>query len=285
LAHHARHLIENLVIGAIVENRQAAVTGKRDLSHELLRVEAREPVSAEIARKLLDYLLSGVLLPGDRLPSERELSRTFGVGRSAVRDALKPLTLLGIIDVRQGDGTYLRATESELLPKAVEWGLLLGERRALDLVEARRHIEVALATLAAQRRDEDDLRDMRRLLLRMEQARSDDEFIDADMEFHLRLAEAARNSVLSGILTNIRSLIQVWITRVTHAADSVAPSYQEHVPIMEAVEAKDAAAAAAAMAAHLDSAGAKLARTLEEERATSAEGLREAKIEPSARRS
>lgn len=268
-----------------MENRQAAVTGKRDLSHELLRVEAREPVSAEIARKLLDYLLSGVLLPGDRLPSERELSRTFGVGRSAVRDALKPLTLLGIIDVRQGDGTYLRATESELLPKAVEWGLLLGERRALDLVEARRHIEVALATLAAQRRDEDDLRDMRRLLLRMEQARSDDEFIDADMEFHLRLAEAARNSVLSGILTNIRSLIQVWITRVTHAADSVAPSYQEHVPIMEAVEAKDAAAAAAAMAAHLDSAGAKLARTLEEERATSAEGLREAKIEPSARRS
>ena len=96
--------------------------------------------------------MSGVLLPGDRLPSERELSRTFGVGRSAVRDALKPLTLLGIIDVRQGDGTYLRATESELLPKAVEWGLLLGQPGALDLVEARRHIEVALATLAAQRR-------------------------------------------------------------------------------------------------------------------------------------
>jgi GntR family transcriptional regulator, transcriptional repressor for pyruvate dehydrogenase complex len=269
----------------IVENERAAMTGKSELPHELLRVEAREPVSAEIARKLLDYLLSGVLLPGDRLPSERELSRTFGVGRSAVRDALKPLTLLGIIDVRQGDGTYLRATESELLPKAVEWGLLLGERRALDLVEARRHIEVALATLAAQRRDEADLEDMRRLLLRMKQAGSDDEFIEADMEFHLRLAEAAGNSVLAGILINIRSLIQVWITRVTYAADSVAPSYQEHVPIMDAVEAQDPAAAAAAMAAHLDSAGAKLARTLETERATSAENLGEAKIEPSAGRS
>ena len=67
-------------------------------------------------------------MPGDRIPSERELSRTLGVGRSSVRDALKPLTLLGIIDVRQGDGTYLRATESELLPKAIEWGLLLGEQ-------------------------------------------------------------------------------------------------------------------------------------------------------------
>jgi GntR family transcriptional regulator, transcriptional repressor for pyruvate dehydrogenase complex len=261
------------------------MTGNREPDHGLLPVAAREPVSAEIARKLLDYLLSGVLLPGDRLPSERELSRTFGVGRSAVRDALKPLTLLGIIDVRQGDGTYLRATESEVLPKAVEWGLLLGERRALDLVEARRHIEVALATLAAQRRNEEDLRELRRLLRQMEEAGSDDEFIDADMAFHLRLADAAGNSVLSGILTNIRSLIQVWITRVTYAADSVVPSYQEHVPIMEAVEAEDPAAAAAAMAAHLDSAGAKLARTLEAERATSAEGLREAKTESSPRRS
>lgn len=259
------------------------MTDKQEMAQKLLRVEAREPLSAEMARKLLDYLLSGVLVPGDRLPSERELSRTFGVGRSAVRDALKPLSLLGIIDVRQGDGTYLRATESELLPKAVEWGLLLGEQSAVDLVEARRHIEVALATLAAQRRSEEDLSELRRLLREMQDAGSDDEFIEADIAFHLRLAEAAGNSVLSGILTNIRSLIQVWITRVTRAADSIAPSYQEHVPIMAAVEARDPAAAAAAMGAHLDSAGAKLARTLETERATSAERLGEAKIEPSAR--
>jgi GntR family transcriptional regulator, transcriptional repressor for pyruvate dehydrogenase complex len=259
------------------------MTDKQEMAQKLLRVEAREPLSAEMARKLLDYLLSGVLMPGDRLPSERELSRTFGVGRSAVRDALKPLSLLGIIDVRQGDGTYLRATESELLPKAVEWGLLLGEQSAVDLVEARRHIEVALATLAAQRRSEEDLSELRRLLREMQDAGSDDEFIEADIAFHLRLAEAAGNSVLSGILTNIRSLIQVWITRVTRAADSIAPSYQEHVPIMAAVEARDPAAAAAAMGAHLDSAGAKLARTLEAERATSAERLGEAKIEPSAR--
>ena len=259
------------------------MTDKQEMAQKLLRVEAREPISAEIARKLLEYLLSGVLMPGERLPSERELSRTFGVGRSAVRDALKPLSLLGIIDVRQGDGTYLRATESELLPKAVEWGLLLGEQSAVDLVEARRHIEVALATLAAQRRSEEDLSELRRLLREMQDAGSDDEFIEADIAFHLRLAEAAGNSVLSGILTNIRSLIQVWITRVTRAADSIAPSYQEHVPIMAAVEARDPAAAAAAMGAHLDSAGAKLARTLETERATSAERPGEAKIEPSAR--
>src|SRR5271165_5773881 len=107
--------------------------GRAETAHEFLTLQAREPISAEIAKKLLDYLLSGVLVPGDRLPSERELSKAFGVGRSAIRDALKPLTLLGIIDVRQGDGTFLRATESEFLPKVIEWGLLLGERRAIDL--------------------------------------------------------------------------------------------------------------------------------------------------------
>ena len=243
--------------------------GRAETAHEFLTLQAREPISAEIAKKLLDYLLSGVLLPGDRLPSERELSKAFGVGRSAIRDALKPLTLLGIIDVRQGDGTYLRATESEFLPKVIEWGLLLGERRAIDLVEARRHIEVALASMAAQRRDDQDLTDLRRLLRQMEEAGSSEDFIVADMEFHLRLAEAARNSVLAGILTNIRSLMHVWIERVTRAAESTDASYSEHVPIMAAIEAQDAAAAAAAMAAHLDSAGAKLTRTLEAERQTS----------------
>ncbi len=242
--------------------------GRAETAHEFLTLQAREPISAEIAKKLLDYLLSGVLVPGDRLPSERELSKAFGVGRSAIRDALKPLTLLGIIDVRQGDGTFLRATESEFLPKVIEWGLLLGERRAIDLVEARRHIEVALASMAAQRRGDQDLADLRRLLRQMEEAGSSEDFIAADMEFHLRLAEAARNSVLAGILTNIRSLMHVWIERVTRAAESTAASYQEHVPIMAAIEAQDATAAAAAMAAHLDSAGAKLTRTLEAERQT-----------------
>jgi GntR family transcriptional regulator, transcriptional repressor for pyruvate dehydrogenase complex len=266
-------------MGEIVNNMQRARIGSGESAHELLKMETREPLSAEISRKLLDYLLSGLLLPGDRIPSERELSRTLGVGRSAIRDGLKPLTLLGIIDVRQGDGTFLRATESELLPKAIEWGLLLGEQSALDLVEARRHIEVALASLAARRRDERDLADMRTLLQLMELAGSDDEFIEADMEFHLRLAQAAGNNALAGILTNIRSLIHIWIKHVTYAADSRTASYQEHVPIMAAVEAGDPDAAAAAMAAHLDSAGAKLARALEAERAIPPEELRGARIQ------
>ncbi|MGA2529564.1 MAG: FadR/GntR family transcriptional regulator [Acidimicrobiales bacterium] len=233
---------------------------------QLSLLSGREPLSSEIAKGLIEYLVSGVLLPGDRLPSERELSSALGVGRSVVREALKLLTLLGIIEVRQGDGSYLRATSSELLPKVVEWGLLLGEPRTEELIEARCIIEAALASLAAKRRSDRDLLDLRGLLNGMKVATTAKEFIEADTEFHLRLATAARNNVLEGVLLNIRSLIHVWITRVTTEASSTTPSYKEHAPIMEAVESQDPEAAARAMEDHLNSAAAKLQRILEAER-------------------
>ena len=66
----------------------------------------REPLATEIARRLVDYLLAGGVEPGERMPSERQLAQAFGVGRSAIREALKALTLLGLVEVRHGDGTY-----------------------------------------------------------------------------------------------------------------------------------------------------------------------------------
>ena len=102
------------------------------------------------------------------MPSERQLAQAFGVGRSAMREALKSLTLLGLVEVRHGDGTYLKKADSALLPQVIEWGLLLGEQRTLDLVEARQKIEADIAGLAAARRDEADVAELRRLLERME---------------------------------------------------------------------------------------------------------------------
>jgi DNA-binding FadR family transcriptional regulator len=132
-----------------------------------LESSRRETTTTEIARKLLVYFLAGRFAPGHRLPSERSLAQTLGVGRSVVREALKSLTLLGIVEVRQGDGTFLRSTESDLLPHAIEWGLLLGTRRTRDLIEVRRYLESILVALAAERRDETDLTALRAELDRM----------------------------------------------------------------------------------------------------------------------
>jgi GntR family transcriptional regulator, transcriptional repressor for pyruvate dehydrogenase complex len=230
-------------------------------------VAASEPLPARVARLLLDYLLAGHVPPGGRLPSERHLAEELGVGRSVVREALKTLSLLGLVEVRHGDGTFLRSVESGLLPSVIEWGLLLGERRTADLVEARQHLEAVTAQLAAARRTDSDLVALKDALVGMRSAGPDIEaFVAADVAFHLAVAEAAGNSVLSDVLRNIQSLLRVWITRVIHAAGDSGPSCQEHVPVYEAIVRRDPIAAGAAMRAHLDGAARRLRSALNEER-------------------
>jgi GntR family transcriptional regulator, transcriptional repressor for pyruvate dehydrogenase complex len=208
--------------------------------------------------------VSGEYAPGQRLPSERTLAESLGVGRSLIREALKALTLLGLIEVRPGDGTYLRRRPSNLLPESFEWGLLLGENQIEDVIEARRELEVVLAGLAARRRDENDIAELRVLLDRMRDATEPTEFVAADVAFHLRVAESARNSVLRSMLGGTQSLLHAWISRVIAAAGDTTQSYVEHVPVFEAIQLGSSAAARKAIRQHLDLAGARLSDTLAE---------------------
>ncbi|MBX3031855.1 MAG: FadR family transcriptional regulator [Chloroflexi bacterium] len=227
--------------------------------------QRRESVTTEVARKLLDYLLAGRFQPGQRLPGERQLAEALGVGRSVVREALKSLTLLGLIEVRQGSGTYLKSAESDLLPQVVEWGLLLGAKRTRDLVEARRHLEVVVAGLAAQRRDADALADLEAQVARMRAADPDDPdaFVAADVAFHLRIADAAGNETLYQVMASVRALLQVWISRVMRGADArFLETAHEHELIYEAIRDQDDAAARSAMEAHMESAYIRLGSTL-----------------------
>jgi GntR family transcriptional repressor for pyruvate dehydrogenase complex len=167
------------------------------------------------------------------------------------------------VEARQGDGTYLKRPDSRLLPQAVEWGLLLGEHTTFDLIEARSYIEIALARLAAVRRDAAALERIRAQLERMAMAGDDRAvFTTADLEFHLRIADASGNAVLAGALDSIQSLLRVWMGRVSSAAPEMHSSYMEHVPIFEAIERGDPDGAAEGMEVHLGSATAKLAKTL-----------------------
>lgn len=224
----------------------------------------REPIATEIARRLVDYLLSGEVAPGGRLPSERDLAQAYGVGRSAMREAIKSLSLIGLVEVRHGDGTYLRRTDGALLPQVIEWGLLLGAPRTRDLIEARQKIEVVIAGLAAERRSDADLADLAEILEQMRRAAVAPDpaaFVDADVRFHLRLADAAGNTALRDILGSVQALLRAWISRVIAAGDPTV-SYEEHVPILAALRTADPLAAEAAMDAHLLSAAGRLERTL-----------------------
>ena len=225
----------------------------------------REPVVSQVARRLVEYILSGDVLPGDRMPSERQLAEAFGVGRSAMREAIKSLSLIGLIEVRQGDGTYVKRADAGLLPEVIEWGLLLGEPRTLDLVEARECIEVDIAGLAAKRRTDEDITELESLLARMHANLDNHEgFVDADVAFHQRLVLASRNTALRDIHSSIQALLRTWIRRVIDSAPSALPSYEEHVPIFEAVKAGDPAAAERAMDRHMTQAAERLANTLQD---------------------
>jgi GntR family transcriptional repressor for pyruvate dehydrogenase complex len=229
-------------------------------------IQRDSPVS-QVARRLLDEVMEGGHHPGSRLPSERRLAEGLGVGRSAIREALAVLEVLGIVEVRVGSGTYVRGTISDLLPQAIDWGLLLGEHRTHDLVETRRHLEVVTARLAAERATDADVVLLLHRLERMrDTADSVTEFTEADVEFHLEVARIAGNTVLRDILHSVRALLRVWILRAVGADGDTAATLAEHVAVFEAVERRDPDAAAAAMGAHMEAASARLYRSLAEGR-------------------
>ncbi|MFE0250176.1 FadR/GntR family transcriptional regulator [Streptomyces sp. NPDC059010] len=227
-----------------------------------IKVEPREPLASEVSRRLIEYLMSGEVQPGDRIPSERRLTEMLGVNRPTVREAIKSLGFLGLLEIRQSSGTYFRGTESDVLYRLFELGLILGERGANDMLEARAEMEVVVAGLAARARDEAGVELLRARLAAMRDC-PDEEFPDADTAFHAALGELAGNTVLRDMLKGMRVMIQRgWVER-TGAVRSREVAYADHVPVFEAVERGDAEAARAAMAAHMEGATRRLKEALE----------------------
>jgi GntR family transcriptional regulator, transcriptional repressor for pyruvate dehydrogenase complex len=222
---------------------------------------AIEPVSvvSVVTRRLLDYFTSGRLEPGARLPAERRLAESLGVGRSAVREALAALELLGVVSVRPGSGTYLKGSASELLPQTLSWGVLLGVRRTRELIEVRHGLEVRVARLAAELATAETSAALDETIETM-RTHSEDfpAFVEADMRFHQLLAASTGNVTLADLLTTVRSLIRVWVERAVGDAEHTRLTISEHTAIVAAVRASDADAAGAAMDAHMVSARGRL---------------------------
>lgn len=222
------------------------------------------PVS-EVARRLLDLFTSGEISPGTRLPPERQLAATLEVGRSAVREALAALEILGIVDVRPGSGTYLRGEASELLPQTLRWGLLIGERNTRQLLELREGLEIYVARLAAQRADDESIAHLDADIVRMREARDNlAAFARADLDFHHQLAQTADNDTVTDLLHVVRSLLQVYADRAVRDPSHAEVAIREHEEVLTAVRRRDADAAASAMAAHMATAAVRLSEASRE---------------------
>lgn len=228
------------------------------IASSLSAVPAGTPVSG-VAGQLLEHFTGGQVAPGTRLPPERQLAASLNVGRSAVREALAALEILGIVDVRPGSGTYLRGSASALLPQTLRWGLMIGSENTEHLSELRAGLESYTARLAADRMDTANLERLRSSLETMGASFGDvRSFIAADAAFHQILGEAAGNPMLTDLLQVSRTLLRVYNDRAVHEREDMQLALDEHAEILVALGNKDGDRAASAMIVHMASARSRL---------------------------
>lgn len=205
-----------------------------------------------IAGQLIQLIMNGDYKPGERLPSEFELAARFKAGRGAVREALKALSIVGLVRVMRGKGTFVSGRET-FLTRPLSLGVKAdtGLRR---LIEARKLVEVELAGLAAERANEDQIRAIETCLVRMRtsiEPEQSEEYLDADVGFHFGIAAAADNFILSQFMTLIRNLMQQWISESLSLAGVAIESLRQHRRILAAIRNHKPAAARRAMEKHI----------------------------------
>ncbi len=210
-------------------------------------------ISEEIAKQIIDLISSGDLKPGQRLPSERELCEHFGASRSSLREALRCLSIVGVLNARVGDGTSVAADGGRFLRKIVEWRLITERHDVENLMEVRIALEGVSAANAALRATEEDKRKFRELLTEMKAAAKDaKKFAVLDVAFHVALANSSGNALVYDLVSMIRGHLVRVLPKVLQLPNALPLSTQEHIAIVEAIEHRDAEGARAAMHAHLE---------------------------------
>jgi GntR family transcriptional regulator, transcriptional repressor for pyruvate dehydrogenase complex len=203
----------------------------------------------DVGERLGDFVRESNMKPGDQFPAERELAHRLQVSRTSVRQSFVVLQALGFVDVRQGEGVFLRRTRGfgDSLAKLLE-----RRRRLPDVLDAREALEVKLAELAAVRREDSDLEAMRAALTLMEnETDSGGLGTEGDSAFHHAIALAARNQVLLHLIDAMAEVIQE--SRVESLSEPGRPprSLEAHGHILSAIESQNAELAAEAMRQHL----------------------------------
>jgi len=206
-----------------------------------------------VLEQIQRLIAQGKLRPGDHLPSEMELAERFGVGRSSIREAMRVLQLVGVVEVIQGKGTFVR--EPGILPLMVDWSRIAEMGIIAEVMEARQFMEVLLAQLAAERATDEDVEALRVALARSQDSLGNiDNSVEAGVNFHLALADAGHNQVLALMYRTIRDLYLETARRTRITPEVASDRFHDHERLLQAVITRDPEAAARAMKEHLDKA-------------------------------
>jgi GntR family transcriptional regulator, transcriptional repressor for pyruvate dehydrogenase complex len=206
----------------------------------------------EIVRQIKTMIAEGRLTSGDRLPPERELAEKFLVSRTSVREALRALESLGLVEIRPGEGTFIREISVDRLVEPLAL-VMVSQRQALaELFEARRLLEPAIAGLAAARATPDEIQDMERIL--EDQARevvAGRTGFAQDAQFHAAIGRAAHNEAITRIAHAVMDLLTQSREESLNTPGRPSRSHDDHRRILQAIAERQPASAERAMRDHL----------------------------------
>ena len=207
----------------------------------------------QIVQQIEESIVKGVLKPGDQLPAERELAQRFGVSRTAVREAVKALREKGLVEAYSGRGTFITDGTTQAVRQSLDLMVKIGQPEGSTyLAEVRTILEPEIAALAAVRIQEPELVTMREAVAVMDKAGQDpDAYIEADLDFHLALAEGAGNPLILSLLDSIVGLLREQRLRIFTVPGGPERGQIHHKKILEAVEHHDVERARQTMRAHL----------------------------------
>lgn len=184
-------------------------------------------LSEQIVKQIIEDIKKGVLRPGDKLPPEKKLIELYKVSRGSVREALRTLKIMNVIDIQQGKGAFVTSLEASLLVEHLEFVFMLEETTIFNLFEARRIIEPELAAIAAIRASDEEIAEMRELIQGEE---------GVDIELHQKIAEATRNPILIRFLSSVWSLGEISRQRTSKLPGVKEKAYRGHTQLVDAIE-------------------------------------------------
>lgn len=221
------------------------------MANSSLQRISRSPLYEQVAQRLREFIDGHNLKPGDRLMSERELAERLGVSRTSVRQALTALRVMGLVDIRHGDGVYLKKPPADLVSSLAS-EVANAEVDHPMIWEVREGIEVQAARLAACRRTDEDLHTMGGALVAMASSIEDGgDGVDGDRLFHRAIVDAAHNLLLKQLIEQIRDVVDR-TSEVSLTLPGRAPrSLEAHREILAAIREQNEAQAADAMRRHI----------------------------------
>jgi GntR family transcriptional regulator, transcriptional repressor for pyruvate dehydrogenase complex len=212
----------------------------------------RNKVYEEVARQI-ERLILKKLQPGDKLPSERELADTLSVSRSSIRDAIRSLELMGMVEPRQGTGTIVKEISADALVNPLANALKRKEEAISELLDFRLMLEPHLAARAATHASADEISEMEEILVRQEaKLKRGESAIGEDSEFHYTIALASGNSVVLKVLDTLMDLLRDTRERSLQVEGRPPKSLAGHRRILAAIKKHDSAAAEATMRRHIE---------------------------------